>query len=92
VTTFRITVRLTPKGGRDAIEGWMEFAGERVLKARVAAAPEGGNANAALIALLAHALAVPKSRIRLAAGETSRRKILEIDGDPNRLNAIGDAP
>jgi hypothetical protein len=71
-----LRVRLTPKGGRDALIKWE--AG--VLHARVAAAPVEGAANRALIALLADALAVPKSRISFQAGETSREKVLRIAG------------
>ena len=52
-----ITVRLTPKGGRDAIDGLEHRADSRaVVKARVRAAPHEGAANAALIALLAGGL------------------------------------
>jgi uncharacterized protein (TIGR00251 family) len=85
---FRFTVRLTPRGGRDAIDGWAEDAGgKRHLKARVSLPPEDGKANKALIALLAKSLAVPKSSIRIAAGETSRLKTIEIVGDRAALEA-----
>jgi hypothetical protein len=77
-----VAVRLTPKGGRDAIEGVETLAdGHRVLKARVRAAASEGEANAALVALLAKALGVPKSRVRIAAGATARIKRLTIEGD-----------
>jgi len=47
---MRFRVRLTPKGGRDAIEGWWtDGAGRAALKARVAAPPEDGKANTALM-------------------------------------------
>jgi uncharacterized protein YggU (UPF0235/DUF167 family) len=51
-----------------------------VLKLRVAAAATEGAANAAVIALVAKALRVPKSAIRIAAGASARVKRLEIDG------------
>ncbi|MBV9996277.1 MAG: DUF167 domain-containing protein [Caulobacteraceae bacterium] len=77
----RLTVRLTPRGGRNLLEGWTtDAAGRPVLKARVAAAPADGQANAALIGLLAEALGRPKSAVRLAAGAGSRLKQLEISG------------
>jgi uncharacterized protein (TIGR00251 family) len=85
---IRLQVRLTPRGGRDAIDGWSEdSAGRRLLKARVAAPPEDGKANRALVALLADALDVRKSDIAIVSGETSRLKVIEISGDPDALSA-----
>ena len=78
-------MRLTPKGGRDAVEGVVEIGGRFLLKVRVASPPVDGAANAALIKLLAKHFGVSKSAIRLVAGETARRKTLEIDGDPTDL-------
>ena len=79
---MRFRVRLTPKGGRDAIDGWWtDSAGVPALKARVAAPPEDGKANAALVSLLARALDVRKSDVRIASGATSRLKVIEVDGD-----------
>jgi uncharacterized protein YggU (UPF0235/DUF167 family) len=79
-------VRLTPKGGRDAVEGWETASdGSEHLKARVRAVPEDGKANTALIALLAKTLAVPKSTVRIASGATARLKKIEIAGDANAL-------
>lgn len=46
----------------------------------MSAAPSDGAANAAVVALLARALRVPKSAVRIAAGETARVKRLEIEG------------
>jgi uncharacterized protein YggU (UPF0235/DUF167 family) len=78
---MRLAVRLTPRGGRDAIEGFTEDeAGRPLLKARVAAPPVEGEANAALIRLLAKALGLPRSALRIASGDTARVKVLEIDG------------
>ena len=77
----RLTVRVTPKGGRDAVEGWAaDVDGRPVLKLRVSAAPADGAANAAVVALVAKALGAPRSAVRIAAGETSRVKRLEIEG------------
>jgi len=87
-------VRLTPKGGRDAVEGWKLGAdGNEHLKARVASPPEDGKANSALIALLAKTLGVPKSTIAIAAGQTSRLKTIQLAAPPpdaiRRLETIG---
>jgi uncharacterized protein (TIGR00251 family) len=82
------SLRLTPKGGRDAIEGWQTAAdGSRQLKARVAAVPEDGKANAALIALLAKSLGLAKSSVSIARGETSRVKTICLIGDAAILKA-----
>ncbi|MGQ4274282.1 DUF167 family protein [Terrihabitans sp. B22-R8] len=81
-----LSVRLTPKGGRDAIDGIIALSdGRQVLKARVRAAPEDGLANAGLIALMAAELDVPRSSITLAAGHTARLKTLRITGDGSRI-------
>lgn len=75
-------VRLTPKGGRDAIDGIARLSdGSAVLKARVRAAPSEGKANAALIALLAKRLSVPPSSIVIAAGASARVKRVMVAGD-----------
>ena len=76
-------LRLSPKGGRDAVEGVEILSdGRRVLKARVRAAPENGKANAALIDLLASWLRAPKSAISIRSGETARIKQIFIAGAP----------
>jgi uncharacterized protein len=83
---LRIRVRLTPRGGRDALEGVDTLAdGRAVLKARVRAAPEKGLANAALETLLARSLRVPKSKISVVAGETGRVKVVEVCGSATDL-------
>lgn len=92
---YRLTVRVTPKGGRDAADGWMlDEAGRPVLKLRVSAAASDGAANAAVVALIAKSLKVPKSAVRIAAGETSRVKRLEIDGvsEADASSAFGTPP
>jgi uncharacterized protein (TIGR00251 family) len=89
---LRLRVRLTPRSGRDRIDGWAPDAeGGRVLRARVAAPPAEGAANAALIALLAKSLGVPKSAVAIVSGATSRLKIVEIEGDAAVLNERLDA-
>ncbi|HTX50851.1 MAG TPA: DUF167 domain-containing protein [Caulobacteraceae bacterium] len=88
----RLVVRLTPKGGRDAVEGWTRGVhGERQLKARVSAPPTDGAANAALVRLIAKALGCPRSAVRIASGAQSRVKRLEIEGSSadDLLRAFG---
>jgi hypothetical protein len=76
-----VTVRLTPKGGRDAIDGIEQMAdGRSVLKVRVRAAPREGEANDALVRLLAKSLGVAARQVILVAGATTRIKRLEIAG------------
>ena len=85
---LRVSVRLTPKGGRDALDGVTALSdGRAVVKARVRAAPEDGAANAALLALIATALGVAKSDAILAAGHTARLKTVDIRGDGAALAA-----
>lgn len=74
-------MRLTPRGGADRIDGWGEDdAGRRFLKVRVRAAPVEGEANAALEALLAKALGLPKGAVNVARGATVRLKQVAVKG------------
>jgi uncharacterized protein len=85
----QVDVRLTPKGGRDAVDGIETLADGRViLKLRVRAAPSGGEANAALVRLVAKSLGVAPSRVHLVSGATARIKRLAIDGDGTALRAV----
>ena len=80
-----IRFRLTPKGGRDAVDGLTETADGPAFKARVRAAPEDGAANAALLVLVADWLGRANSEVGLAAGHKSRIKSVRIPGDAARL-------
>jgi uncharacterized protein len=83
-----VTVGLTPKGGRDAIDGIETLAdGRAVLKTRVRAAPSEGAANAALIKLLAQACGVPPRDVVISAGAAARIKRVAIAGDACTLAA-----
>lgn len=85
---LRLTVRLTPRGGRDAIDGVETLAdGRPVLKLRVRVAPSDGEANAALLALLARELDLPRSTVTLATGATARLKTVALTGEPLALAA-----
>ena len=82
-----VSVRLTPKGGRDAIDVEPLADGRTVLKARVRAVPSDGAANDALIRLIAQALDVAPRQVNLAAGASGRIKRLTIEGDGPALAA-----
>ena len=84
-----VTLRVTPRGGRDEIDGLETLAdGRTVLKIRVRAIAEGGEANRAVTELIAKSLGVPKARVRILSGTTSRLKQVAVGGDPAKL---GDA-
>jgi uncharacterized protein YggU (UPF0235/DUF167 family) len=84
-----VALRVTPRGGRDEIDGLETLAnGRTVVKMRVRVIAEGGAANRAVVELLATALGVPKARVRVLSGATSRLKQIAVDGDPAKL---GDA-
>lgn len=85
---MQFAVRVTPKGGRDAVDGWTrDEAGRPLLKVRVTVAAEGGAANAAVLALLAKALKRPKSALTLVAGHTARIKRIEAEVSEAELAA-----
>ena len=81
-----IALRVTPRGGRDDIDGVETLAdGRSVVKVRVRAVADGGEANRAVLELLAKALAVPKAKVKILSGATSRLKQVAVDGDPTSL-------
>jgi uncharacterized protein YggU (UPF0235/DUF167 family) len=83
-----LTVRATPKGGRDGIDGADCLAdGSAVLKVRVQAAPEDGDANAAVIRVIAKAACVAPSTVSIVRGTSSRIKAFRLSGDPKTLAA-----
>lgn len=50
----------------------------------MAAPPERGRANEALVEMLASVLDVPRSSVRVVAGQTGRAKVMEIESLPLR--------
>lgn len=82
-----VRVRITPKSSKDTIDGIETTAEGPALKARVRAVPSDGEANAALLTLLAQWLGVAKSSVRLAQGGKSRVKSVEITGNTEELEA-----
>jgi uncharacterized protein len=81
-----VALRVTPRGGRDEIDGLETLAnGRSVIKMRVRAIADGGEANRAVMELMAKALGVPKARVRILSGATSRLKQIAVDGEPAKL-------
>ncbi len=81
-----VALRVTPRGGRDDIDGIETLAnGRSVVKVRVRAIADGGEANRAVSELLAKVLGVPKARVKILSGATSRLKQVAVDGDPRIL-------
>lgn len=70
-----IAVRVTPRAGRDELT-----AVNGTLRVKLRAAPVEGAANAALIALLAGRLDIPKSAVQITRGATSRNKLVTVAG------------
>jgi uncharacterized protein YggU (UPF0235/DUF167 family) len=84
-----VSVRATPKGGRDALDGIVTLSdGREVLKIRVRAAPEDGAATEAVARVLAKAAGVSASRVALVSGATARLKVFRITGDAELLQAV----
>jgi uncharacterized protein (TIGR00251 family) len=75
-THARLGVRVTPRAGRNEIAGWRDA----VLVLRVTAAPVEGEANRAVVALLARALRVAPSAIGVERGQRGRDKIVRVEG------------
>jgi uncharacterized protein len=81
-----VALRVTPRGGRDDIDGVETLAdGRTVVRVRVRAIADGGEANRAVTELMAKALRVPKAKVRILSGTTSRLKQIAVDGDPAKL-------
>lgn len=73
---LRVRVRVSPGARREAVVGLYGGA----LKVAVRAPPERGRANDAVIALLAHALGLPRRAVQVVAGATRRDKTVAISG------------
>jgi len=71
-----LRVRVTPAAGRDGLLGWQ---GD-LLRLSVTAPAERGKANEAALRLLADALGLPRQRLRIVRGYTSRQKVIAVEG------------
>jgi uncharacterized protein (TIGR00251 family) len=77
VTLRLLRVRVQPRASRSEIVGWRA---DGVLSVRVAAPPVEGQANAAVAALLATALDLRPSAVRVERGARGRDKLVQVDG------------
>lgn len=85
---LRVSVRVTPKGGRDTVTAASrDEAGQCRLAVKVSAPPADGAANAAVVALIAKTFQVARSRVSILRGDTAREKLLLIEGDTDALAA-----
>ena len=82
--SIRLQVRVRPRAHANRTE--VLDNGE--VRIYVTEVPEGGRANRAVIAALAGALGVPKSRVAIFRGRTSRDKVLEIAGVGSVAEAV----
>ena len=74
--SVRINVYVQPRASKTAVAGMHDGC----IKIRLAAPPVDGAANAALIEFIATRVGVARSRVRLVAGASARRKVIEIEG------------
>lgn len=71
-----LAVKAIPNAPRNEIAGWLGEA----LKIKIHAPPVEGKANDALCEFLAGALRLPRRAVSVARGDTSRQKVIRIDG------------
>lgn len=82
-----MAVQVTPKSSATRILGTRpEADGRTALKVAIAAPPEDGKANDALIDFLAKGLSLPRRDLEIVQGATTRRKLLRISGEPEMLH------
>jgi len=72
----RISIYVQPRASKTMVAGMHDGC----VKIRLAAPPVDGAANAALVEFVADQLQIAKSRVRVVTGQTSRRKVVEVDG------------
>lgn len=73
VSQGKLALKVTPRARHDAVEG-LNSAGELVVKVR--ATPENGEANRAVIALLAAVFSLPKGALSITRGGAARHKMI----------------
>lgn len=78
-----LQVKATPKAAHDEVVGVRNGA----LMVKVTAVPEKGKANAAVVALLAKQIGIPKSALELVSGETVRNKVFRLVSHVERVQS-----
>lgn len=82
----RFRIRVSPRASRDQVGGVHDGA----LKVKTTAPPVDGAANAKIVALLAKALGVARSRVRIVGGQSSKSKRVEVEGiDEDTVRRLG---
>ena len=81
----RLHMRVSPGASRSQ---WLGLMADGRIKVRVAAPPENGKANAALIEFVAEALGIRKSEVRLVTGKSSRDKIVEVQASEEAIHDL----
>ena len=71
-----LAVKVTPNAGRNEIAGYKD----NTLLVKINAPPDKGKANKELVDFLSEKLGVKKSAILIIRGETSRSKVIEVEG------------
>lgn len=84
MTTFKdaqlgaaLTIKVTPRARANKLAGVMD---DGTLKVQVTAPPEAGQANAALVALLAKTFGLPAEQVEIIAGHGAERKLVSLVG------------
>lgn len=81
-----LSVKVSPRGGRDAVQGLVvDATGMAHVKVRVAAAPVDGAANQAVQTTIATWLGLKPRDVTLILGDASRSKVFQLAGDAAAL-------
>jgi uncharacterized protein (TIGR00251 family) len=84
----KLAVKVTPRAKRDGIGNWIDSPDGKRLEIRLHAMPADGEANAALIKLVAKFFGLRQTDVEITHGGASRLKLLRLKGDEAALAAI----
>ena len=81
-TGSTLNFKITPNSSQNKILGkFLDEKNQEYFKASIKAIPEDGKANAKLIKFLSKLLKIPKSKIEIIRGESSRMKMVKFESD-----------